>query len=113
MRLLNKLKLKLKQVSEKVSTTVKAIINFGANLIGLRFIERRWDYNQLIIAGWCFLVGLPLGFIFLGPAFSFIAWASTVIIVLIMSNLDYAFNQILNINKNKMIIQEECLYTCS
>lgn len=114
MNMLKKLKLKLKQTIRNVSMTIKSIITAGANLVGLRLIERRWDYTQLAIAGWCFLVGLPLGFVFLGSIFSVAAWAAIIFITLILSNLDHALEQLCEIGrKKKTVSEQQCLFTCA
>lgn len=114
MRLIVIFKTSIKRITNKISNVIRAVTNVGANLIGLRYIERRWDYSQLAITGWIFLIGLPVGFIFLGPAFSFLVWTATVIFTLIASNLDYTLESISNVRRRRKTVEEvQCLYTCA
>lgn len=113
-KLLNKLKLQRRRITTSISDYIQAIIIFGANLIGLKLVERRWDTSQLVIAGWCFLIGLPLGFVFIGTSFSFMIWASIVISVLILSNIDNSFEQAKTKRRQRKTKKEpQCLYTCA
>lgn len=111
MKIIRIFKRAIKGLINRISYIIKSTTNIGANLIGLRCIERRWDYSQLVITGWVFLLGLPIGFIFLGTLFSFPTWTTIVTSTLILYNFSYTIETISQANKERKITKEEqCLY---
>jgi hypothetical protein len=61
-----------------------------ARLIGLRKVPNGWDTKQVVIGGWLFLAGLPIGLLTLGNYFSLFIWLGIVIAGLTIANLDDA-----------------------
>lgn len=85
------LKLKLGESINYISKTVRGLIRVVGNIIGIRKRDGRYGCHRIVSTGWVFLVGIPVGFILLGPYFSISIWALTVIVLTIFCNLDYIY----------------------
>lgn len=64
----------------------------AGTLVGVKW-KGRWNYDPLIIAGWTFLLGLPIGMLLLGSLFSLELWLFLIIFALILANLEDALKQ--------------------
>jgi len=91
MPLADKLKLKLGESINSISKMIRSIIRVAGNIIGIRKRDGHYDCHRLVSTGWIFLIGIPIGFILLGPYFSVSIWALIVIIITVLCNLDYIY----------------------
>ena len=91
------LKRLLARLSIKTAHLFRNILSVSQELIGIRKNRRenQLDCDQLIRAGWIFLLGMPLGAMLIGvELFSVPFWAGCVLLVLMLINLDKALVQI-------------------
>lgn len=77
----------LKWLTYQISRFVTGVTLIGGALVGVTTIRGERQLARLAIAGMIFVVGLPVGLIILGQAFSVFAWLSIVVITLFLMNL--------------------------
>lgn len=92
MTLINSLKDLTTNKAERLSELTRKIINICGLFIGIRKKDNKYDFHRFTSTAWIFLVGIPLGLVFLGNSFSISIWAIIVGIITIFCNLDYVFN---------------------
>jgi hypothetical protein len=80
----------MKRISQKISEKFRRFVTVVARLIGLKRIPGGWDTKQIVIGGWLFLAGLPIGLLTFGNYFSLFIWLGIVIAGLTIANLDDA-----------------------
>jgi hypothetical protein len=85
----------VQETIEFISNFFKKTIKFSGNLIGIKCIEERIDYNQLLTAGWIFIIGMPIGLIIFGSQFSIPVWLFIITIGLILYNIEHIIKEIL------------------
>jgi hypothetical protein len=84
-----------KPITEKIGTTFRGCLYICGTLIGVKW-KGQWDYESLAITAWIFLLGLPIGTMMLGSAFSLSTWFLGVLICLMLVNIDDALIQMSN-----------------
>jgi len=68
----------------------RGTLHVVGTLIGIKWTGE-WGAQGLVIAGWTFLIGIPVGMLLLGPTtFSLAGWLFTVLTVLMITNMDDA-----------------------
>jgi hypothetical protein len=78
----------MKRLSQKISERFQRFVTIVARLIGLKRTPEGWDTKQVIIGGWLFLAGLPIGLMLFGNYFSLFIWLGVVLAGLTIANLD-------------------------
>ena len=79
----------MKKILRRISNFFRGAAHIAGTLVGVKW-KGEWTYEGLVIAGWIFLLGVPFGILVAGPAFSLLAWLISVLIVLMIINLDDA-----------------------
>jgi hypothetical protein len=82
---------KVKKLTFHISRTATAVIMVLSALAGVNNLE------QLSLAAYAFLIGIPLGFIIFGTAFSMLAWTCVVMGLLFTMNLHNAWEVFLSL----------------
>jgi hypothetical protein len=77
--------------TKQTSNFFHKIIHLFAGLVGIRKKERGYNCQRIVSTGWVFLIGIPIGYIFLGTLFSIPIWASIVLVMTILCNLDHIY----------------------
>jgi len=67
----------------------------AGTLVGVKW-KGKWTAEPLIISGWIFLFGVPVGVLVAGSYFSLGVWLATVLMVLMIVNIDDALLQMSN-----------------
>lgn len=75
----------------RLSASLRGLLEIGGVLLGVhKTSPTTRNVTQLTVAGWVFLFGVPVGFLFFGPLFPLDIWAAVVLICLCFINLDTA-----------------------
>jgi hypothetical protein len=89
-----------------LSDITRKTINILGLLVGIKKVENKYCCKRLTSTGWVFLLGIPIGYIFLGASFSIVIWASIVLVTTIFCNLDYIY-ELTHVRSNSTF----CSYT--
>jgi len=88
---MKKIKQLLRNLISHISTIFRGLTETGGVLLGIHQVSPgTYNINQLATAGWVFLFGVPIGFLFLGPLFPITTWTTIVLTCLCIINLDSA-----------------------
>jgi len=80
----------LRNIARKVSDFFRGTVRIVGSLFGVKW-HGEWVYDSLLMAGWIFLLGLPLGaLLFSAEMFSIGLWLTIVLTVLMIVNMDDA-----------------------
>jgi len=84
----------IKNIIMYISSKIKKLISLSGNLLGIyKLDDGTLDLTQIMSAGWIFMLGMPVGVVFLGPLFSVKIWLCSVFAALTAINLDKAVLQ--------------------
>ena len=79
----------MKKIIMYLSSMIKKMISSCGNLLGIYTLEDgTLDFTQLMSAGWVFMLGMPVGVVFLGSLFSTKIWLCAILVALVAINLD-------------------------
>lgn len=80
-----------------VSRITTGALAIGGALCGINTVGGELQTGRLAIAGFAFIIGLPLGLMLLGPAFSTVVWMGIVTGILFLMNLHCAWEVLLSL----------------
>jgi len=79
-----------KYIIKRITNFFRGTLHIVGTLIGVKW-RGEWGAEGLVLAGWIFLVGIPVGILFLGPmTFSINTWLAITLIILMITNMDDA-----------------------
>lgn len=70
--------------------------------MGVQREKLGWRFDGAIMAGWVYLLGMPLGAIIMGPAFSILLWSVIVVVITALVNADDALYYTLWLKENNV-----------
>lgn len=76
----------------KLSYFVRCCLHILGRCIGIKKDLREWRFDGLIMAGWVFVLGLPLGAMVVGSGFSIFLWALIVLLATLIVHADDAIH---------------------
>ena len=79
----------MRKLIEKISNFFRGSLHVIGTLFGIKW-KGKWMADGLFIAGWIFVVGIPVGMLFIGPWFSIFGWMIMIMLLLIITNIDDA-----------------------
>jgi hypothetical protein len=85
------LKIKLDKFLYFISKTVTGAILVGGALAGLTTINGELQTGRVVLAGFAFIIGLPLGLVLFGASFNITIWLGIVSGILFICNLHNAW----------------------
>ena len=102
-RIAARTKRSLSWLTYNISKIVTGALAVGGALCGLTTINNELQTGRVVIAGFAFIVGLPLGLMIFGPVkFSMILWFGIVVGLLFLSNIHSAWEVILSLKNGSL-----------
>ena len=86
----------LKKATSYIANMFRGTVWVIGTLLGVKW-RGEWGAEGLIIAGWIFFLGIPAGMLLFGPTtFHIGIWLLTVLLILMITNVDDALVQMSN-----------------
>ena len=85
----------MRKLLTKFCNFCRGAIRVAGTLIGIKW-KGTWCFDSLIIAGWVFVLGLPVGMLLFGQTFSLGVWATLILLIMLIVNIDDALVQMSN-----------------
>ena len=99
----------LSRIAQKLSNFFRGSLHIIGSLVGVKW-RGEWSAEGLVIAGWTFTVGIPVGMLLFGTSFPVIGWLLAIITVLMIVNLDDALVMMSNYLTYGIDGEEVCPY---
>ena len=78
-----------RRIVDKISNFFRGSLHIIGTLTGVKW-KGEWSAEGTFIAGWIFIVGIPVGMLLISPSFPITGWLLIVLTVLMITNLDDA-----------------------
>jgi hypothetical protein len=76
------------KILTKLVNFFRSIARVGGSVFGIRRKKGKWNFEQVTLAAWVFVVGLPIGTLVLGANFNILMWAAIILLCLWLVNVD-------------------------
>ncbi len=88
--------MRIKSLVKYISNFFRGFTHVVGSLLGIKW-RGEWDPQGIILAGWVFLIGTPVGMLIIGAeTFSIGMWLTLVVLILMLANMDDALTMMSN-----------------